>query len=411
MRTLIRPNAMTEATGVAPDQWPKIWTPMPQSQDKVPRLFLLDASFIFMGIGTTILGPVLPSLSSHWGMNDAHAGALFTAQFLGSSLGAVLAALRPYRNAIAGISIAALGLLLLPLATPLSAFPLIFFYGLGVGLVLTGINLTTSNVAGEKRGVALSWLNFSWSLGATLCPLLVAFSLTQHRLTAFLALLAVSYAGMAALLFVHARDYAVAGPGPATLEGDTVPSLKFLLAYFGALLFLYVGVETTLGGWLSTLAERLPHASVMGAFAVSASSFFWLSLLVGRGVTPLLLRRIPGAVLQPAAIGLLVVSIGLLLAARSFVGVAAAGSLAGLSLAPVFPLSTSFYLARAGRSKSAGLVFAISGFGGAVLPWITGIVSSREHSLQWGLVVPWIGAASMLGLGLYYVLSPRFRRR
>ncbi|HEX4020938.1 MAG TPA: MFS transporter [Acidobacteriaceae bacterium] len=376
---------------------------------KKSGLLLLNIAFVFIGIGTTILGPILPALSHRWSMSDAHAGSLFTAQFLGSALGGLLAGIHPVRSAITGFILAASGLVLLVFASVHSAVPITFAYGLGVGLVLTGINLTVSRVAGDKRSEALSWLNFSWSLGATICPLLAATFVVGHVLNRFLSLLSILYVGLAILIGIYSKSYLQIVTEEVSQRDTRPASLKFFIIYFAVLLFLYVGVETTLGGWLSTLASRLPHASVVGAFAISASSFFWLALLVGRGISPLLLKKIPETVLQPAAVGLSVAAICLLLTAQSFLGVAIAGSLAGLTLAPVFPLSLSFFLSHADRSRSVGLVFAICGTGGAVLPWITGIVSTYRHSLQWGLSVPLLAAFLMLLLSLNYVLSVRLR--
>jgi len=382
---------------------------MDHTIQKKTGLLLFYLAFVLAGIGTTILGPILPALSSQWRMNDAHAGSLFTAQFLGSALGGLLAGIHPVRSAITGFITAAIGLLILTSASTHSAVPVIFVYGLGVGLVLTGINLTVSRIAEEKRGAALSWLNFCWSLGATICPVLTAMFIARHVLDEFLIMLSALYFGSAILIFSRSKIYVQSALAKVPQTGTSPASTRFFIVYFAALLFLYVGVETTLGGWLSTLASRLHHASVLGAFAISASSFFWLSLLVGRGLTPLFLKKVPETVLQPVAVGLSVVSIGFLLTSQSFAGVAIAGSLAGLSLAPVFPLSLSFFLSHAGQSRSVGLVFAICGTGGAVLPWITGIVSTYRHSLQWGLSVPLLAAILMLALSLNYVFSVRFR--
>ncbi len=372
-------------------------------------LLIFYIAIVLAGVGTTILGPILPALSSQWGMNDAHAGALFTAQFLGSALGGLLAGLHPVRSAITGFITAALGLLLLTVASIHSAAPVIFGYGLGVGLVLTGINLTVSRLAGDKRGAALSWLNFCWSLGATICPVVTAMFVARHVLNGFLIMLSVLYVISAIVVLTYSKTYVQTALTEVPRTGTAPISIRFFIIYFSIVLFLYVGVETTLGGWLSTLANRLHHASVVGAFAISASSFFWLALLIGRGISPLLLRKIPETVLQPTAVGLSVVSICFLLTVQSFVGVAIAGSLAGLSLAPVFPLSLSFFLSHAGQSRSVGLVFAICGTGGAVLPWITGIVSTYRQSLQWGLSVPLVAAVLMLVLSLNYVFSVRLR--
>ena len=149
------------------------------------NLRLLNAAFVLSGIGTTILGPILPVLSSHWKMNDAHAGSLFTAQFLGSALGGLAAGIHPTRSVIVGSLLAALGLASFTVVHPQAVLPVIFIYGFGVGLVLTGINLIVSRLAGAARSSALSWLNFCWSLGATICPLLAAVFVVKGDISAF----------------------------------------------------------------------------------------------------------------------------------------------------------------------------------------------------------------------------------
>ena len=287
--------------------------------------------------------------------------------------------------------------------------PLLFLYGLGVGLVLTGINLTASSIAGRNRGAALSWLNFCWSLGATICPVVAAIFIGHHLLIAFLLVLPAACVCMAVLIGIQGNlNVTAAIPSPQSTERPA-QRVRFFVIYFAALLFLYVGIETALGGWLSTLATRLPHPAIMGAFVISASSFFWFALLVGRGVSPLLLKFIPETRLQPLAVLSSVVSICLLLMARSYTDIAIASTLVGFSLAPVFPLSLSFFLSHADQSKSAGVVFAICGLGGAVLPWLTGAASTYRHSLQWGLSIPLIAALFMLALSVYYVLFIRIR--
>jgi MFS transporter, FHS family, glucose/mannose:H+ symporter len=372
-------------------------------------MFPLYIGFVLMGICATILGPILPALSARWNMNDTHAGTLFTAQFVGSSLGGLLAAIHPRKSTLIGLVAAAAALAALAVAPPLLAIPVLFFFGLGVGLALTGINLTASSTSGPKRGVTLSWLNFFWSLGATICPILAGAFIAHRGLVAFLLILPVWCLCMAVSIAIRGGMRSNDALLPPQSAETTERSVWFFVAYFAALLFLYAGVETALGGWLSTLATRLHHEGSSGAFALSVSSFFWMALLAGRALSPVLLKCISEKVLQPAAIALSILSVCLLLFARSYADVAIAGGLAGFSLAPVFPLSLSFYLARADQSRKAGVVFAICGLGGAVLPWMTGAVSTCFRSLQWGLCIPLAGAVLMLGLSLNYVLFIRTR--
>src|SRR5579859_6907704 len=47
-------------------------------------------SFVPIGIATVLLGPMLPTLSARWSLNYAQAGALFTAQYLASTIAVAL---------------------------------------------------------------------------------------------------------------------------------------------------------------------------------------------------------------------------------------------------------------------------------------------------------------------------------
>lgn len=370
---------------------------------------MLNCSFILIGICTTILGPILPALSLRWNLNDVHAGSLFTAQSIGSCLGGLLAAHHPFKSTVLGFITVAGGAYPADHCRAAGGRATSIYDGLGVGLVLTEINLTVSSIASGNRGAALSWLNFCWSLCATTCPIVAAIFIGHHLLVAFLLILPAACVCMAVLIAIQGNLNATALTPSLESTERSSRSVRFFVGYFAALLFLYVEVETALGGWLSTLATRLPHLAIMGAFTISSSSFFWLALLVGRGLSPLLLKRIPEAVLQPLAVAFSVVSICVLLVARSYTDIAIASSLVGFSLAPVFPLSLSFFHSHADQSKSAGLVFAICGLGDAVLPWMTG-ASTYHQSLQWGLSVPLVSSIVLFGLSLYYVFFVRIRK-
>jgi fucose permease len=93
--------------------------------------------------------------------------------------------------------------------------------------------------------------------------------------------------------------------------------------------------------------------------------------------------------------------VGLLLLAHTQGSILAGSALTGLALAPVYPLILALFLAKIGGSHNAGWVFATAGLGGAVLSWLTGVVSSGTGSLRIGLLVPGAAALLMLILGPY----------
>jgi fucose permease len=72
--------------------------------------------------------------------------------------------------------------------------------------------------------------------------------------------------------------------------------------------------------------------------------------------------------------------------------------LAALSLAPLYPLIMSFLLARTGNHGRLGALLATASFGGATLPWLTGVLSTHFRGLRAGLLVPATGAVLLLFL-------------
>ena len=63
------------------------------------------------------------------------------------------------------------------------------------------------------------------------------------------------------------------------------------IAYFALLAFLYVGIEATVGNWMSTYASRTTAWTFAGS--TLAVAVFWAALLLGRALTPVLLTRMP----------------------------------------------------------------------------------------------------------------------
>jgi FHS family glucose/mannose:H+ symporter-like MFS transporter len=128
-----------------------------------------------------------------------------------------------------------------------------------------------------------------------------------------------------------------------------------------------------------------------------------LSLVAGRGIASVLLRRVTEtAVLPPAAL-LAIAGTLLLLLCNGTTIVFTAIAVAGLGCGPIFPLLMSRLFARSGTSRHTGWVFAVSGSGGAVLPWLTGLISTQTGSLRTGFAVP----LAALAVILLFALSGR----
>ena len=335
-----------------------------------------------------------------WGLADPDAGLLFTLQFAGSIAGAALSSpimgkLGRRPTLLAGIAIMATGVAALGAGTASIGRLAVCWLGLGLGLTIPTANLLVAESSPDSRAAALSLLNFSWGIGAVAGPPAIALSRRIDDAHLFL------YALGAALLVSAAILAAVPVPPVESSTDDARQRLTGSVVWrkvlrFGAFLFLYVGTETSVSGWMAVYAQRADLLS--GAVAIALPSAFWGTLLAGRALGPWVLKlRSETAVLRA---GLAAATVGVvgLLAAGSAVSLTATVIAAGFGFSLVFPVAFAIFTRDMGAAAApaTGPVFVFAALGGATLPWLVGLVSARTGSLAAGLVVPLAGCAVML---------------
>jgi MFS transporter, FHS family, glucose/mannose:H+ symporter len=352
---------------------------------------LLHLGFALTGVGTVLLGSILPRLSAQWHLRDKDAGLLLLVQFAMSASGALLVRRNFWKTLACGYGLMGGGAFAIFLLQQRS-LPAFGVYGIGLGLAMTSTNMLTGRRYPKRMGAALALLNFSWSAGSVACPLLAAQFLRHAKASSAFVLVGLIALPFAFLPLLGDRDDlhtpAVPGPAPARMKEATT------IAYFAFLAFLYVGIEATVGNWMSTYANRTTASTFAGS--TLAVAVFWAALLLGRALTPVMLTRMPEQRLYRVSVVVTIAGVLVLLSAHSPLMILAGAAVTGLSLAPLFPLILALFLAEIGESNNAGWVFAVAGLGGAVLSWLTGIVSSDTGSLRIAMLVP--GSAALLML-------------
>jgi FHS family glucose/mannose:H+ symporter-like MFS transporter len=382
---------------VAPDECPLRMPHANHSAAKALRNRLLEPllhlGVASTGVGTVLLGSILPQLSAQWHLRDKDAALLLLVQFTASASGALLVRRNLWKALAWGFGLFAAGGISIFLLQQRS-LPVFAVYGLGLGLAMTSNNMLAGRRHPNRMGSALAIQNFAWSAGAVACPILVAQFLRHAASASAFGLLGFLVIPFAFLPFLaDRRDLAAStafGPAPAAIKEATT------IVYFALLAFLYVGMEASVGNWMSTYATRATAWSFAGGSL--AVAVFWAALLLGRATTPVMLRFLTERRLYRACVIATIAGISLLLAAHSPQVLLAGSAVTGLALAPLFPLILSLFLGEIGGSRNAGWVFATAGLGGAVLSWLTGTVSSATGSLRIGLMVP--GAAALLMMAL-----------
>jgi FHS family glucose/mannose:H+ symporter-like MFS transporter len=381
---------------------------MPASAIATPKGYIVKGSvlahldFVLTGIVMTLLGPMLPVLSTRWSLDDTQAGYLFIAQWTTSVFGMMLSGVivqrYGYRIAIfTGMLFMALGIA----ARAVAGWPLgvvtVCVFGFGFGVSTPATNLFIADANPGKRAAALNLLNSSWGLGALACPFMIAAAQRAHRSSLFL------YGTAAALVLLavciglvrfaaDARHLEI--PPTVVLKGSVWTNRW--LPVITALFFIYVGTETCIGGWIASYARRVAGP---GALWAMTPSFFWGALLAGRALAPIALRWMRETRVAAGALALAVIGVLVLLMARTILLIEIGALISGFGLASIFPINVSLLTHWFGHSakRLSGVTFPVGNFGGAVLPWLVGLISTHSGSLRIGLLVPFFGAVLMLG--------------
>ncbi len=379
---------------------------------------ILLSTFVLTGIVTTILGPLVPLLTDRWAISNLQAGYLFTAQFMSSLAGVGLSSLLAGRlnfrsllaagSAMMGIGVGTIWFLRWP-----ESVAAVCCYGLGLGLIVPTSNILMAEIHRPRPSAALNTLNFAWGLGAVVSSLWIGLLLAEHAVGIGLVGLALVI-GAFSLLIAFGID-----PFESITENDTVrpqpertrkwTTLGGVVA-IGILFYLYVGTETSVGGWVAAYAKQM-EATGHGLW-ILAPVFFWGALLGGRALAPVALKKISDRALVLIELPVAAVGMTLLVGAHSVDTILVAAAISGIGLAPVFPGVIALLSERFGAAtkRHGGWMFGLAAIGGASLPWMVGYITTRSGKFPAGLSIPLAAALAMLVV-FAAVSSPRADNR
>jgi fucose permease len=347
------------------------------------------------GIGLTLLGSGLPALAALWRLDDASSGRLLLAVFAGSAIGALLVCSPFHRTLAAGMAMIATSMAGLALSGGHGLFFLFLLFGTGLGLAMTANSVLTGDRYRERRAAMLTLLNFSWSAGAAISPFAVQLVIHHAGVRGLFSYMAA--AGVfSTILALCLRDRRTAAAQEVSRRASAagVQSSRRVVVFFAIFGLLYCGTEAALGGWVLTYVHRL-HFQVSAAPPLAASCF-WLSLLVGRAIAPAVLLRIREEVVLAVALVCAFAGVAALLTLHSLPAVMLSAAVAGLSMAPIFPICVSIFMALTSDPAQTRWMFAVAGLGSATLPWATGQLAAGTGSLHTGLLVPLLALGLML---------------
>ena len=367
--------------------------------------------FFVIGIVTVLLGQVLPILSRRLDLNDAQAGTFFLAQFAGSILGTLVSSYIARRSGF--VTTTLVGLLMMIFGLPGLNFHEFFLcwvsiliYGIGLGLTIPAINLLTiESTPPDRQSSAINLINFAWGIGAICSQPFVVLVSRDESLVAVAVLLDAALIILAACFFSLHRLFGARAkddvPPPARSIWRQPSSALFIL--FG---FFVIGIETGLGGWLTTYSEALKQ---LGHGGINLAVVYFTFLVLGRGLASVISRRLSENILISICSVILLTGISMIVLTESVALTGAA--IAGLGSSAIFPTNMVRFTRIFGpdATRQAAPLFISGIVGAATLSWLIGLVSTEFGSLRIGIVVLLI--AAILVLVLQVVIVMRFRTK
>lgn len=339
---------------------------------ELARTALYCAMFVAVGAVAGVLGPSLIYLADLIDASVAEISIVFSARAIGNILGALLAGRmfdrwQGHHYLILMLLLMIVGLLLVPFSTSLSMLVVLFF--------LLGATEVSANAGGnmmmlwlhkDKVGSYVTILHLCHSAGAMLAPLILVFAQWATGQTYGAGYWMIAIYALLLPLFLWKQP----SPTFEVRASEVVPATKQKATFlaFLTVIFLYVGFEITIAGWISTYAVLSGEDQNTAAILVT---WFFVSLSLGRLFSVFLLRFItPGQGIY----GLLLVSLtGSLMMIFSDVSLVLIALWLGLGCSAFFPMLFSFGNSiMALNGKRTGYVFVCCGLGALVAPSLTG---------------------------------------
>ena len=352
----------------------------------------LYIAFAATGFSCAIPGALMPWLLARWTLQDSQVGLLLGLFFVGGTSGALLSRGSLRWSIFRGAICTASGAALLPFASGRSANGVILLFGLGLGITMTSISLLQSRRCTDTRPAEMTRLNLLWAIGACTGPWIILHEGARNATNAknVLLILAAIFAIFCVWVAAFERDE----PSVDTAQISSSRFIQFAAPL--SLLLLVVcatGVESSSAGWLATYSQR--SGDSLGV-TIGAPTCLWIGLLTSRLIhSSAAIGRATRQFLLTWNLLAMAAALAALVLFRNGPMLMSAAFVIGFAAGPIYPL----LLALVFEHDSGNTVYVLGGIGSALLPFLTGAVSSRTGSLRMGILVPCLAAVVMTAMG------------
>ncbi|WP_078552061.1 MFS transporter [Bacillus alkalicellulosilyticus] len=356
-------------------------------------LLIIYLAFISLGLPDSMLGVAWPIMQVDFGAPLETAGLLFMTIASGTIISSLLSGkiLKRFGTGkVAFVSTLMTALALLGFAFSPSVTWLFLFaipLGLGAGAIDAGLN---DYVAVHYKAHHMSWLHSFWGVGATLGPVIMAYTISGQNSwsNGYLIIAGIQFLLVLILLFSlplwNRNKQNIEASSQQEIEDTTadeyaivkplqVRGVKWALTVF----LFYCGIEATVGLWGSSYLVQV--RDLPAEVAAQFVSMYYGGITVGRFITGFITFKVSNRTLILS--GQLLAFIGAILlflplpTTLLLVGFV----LVGLGLAPIFPCMIHLTPIRFGKTHSQtimGYQMAVAYTGTTFLPPLLGFIAS-----------------------------------
>lgn len=375
-----------------------------ETRSKTSLVWVTAIAFLclfILGLVDNLKGATLPALLSELNFSDAQGGAIFLWAYLGflgaSLLIGVLSDLAGNRTVVVtAAACVILGALGYSLSRQFGLLALsMAILGLGLGAIDMSGNLLIVSYYTQNKGRYLNLMAFFHGLSSAMAPyyagLLLAASIPWRQVYQFPLIIV----GLTLVLGLFAPFPKPAVVQKSSIDFHALGKVIFQpgMGWMFVLMILYVSSEIGVASWLVIYMQRIHQLGVTQSAGVL--SVYFLGLMFGRLLGTLFVERVGylRSILIVSVASTACLVIGLFGPGLSYWFL----PLTGLFFAIIFPTLTA---EATGRTKEnvgtlMGLLFAFCGLGGAIGPWLIGMISN-SFGIQAGFSVNLITTAGMI---------------
>jgi FHS family Na+ dependent glucose MFS transporter 1 len=368
------------------------------------------SALFLLGLIVASLGPTLATLAEQTDSGLRYISLLFIARSMGFVVGSLWVGglydrVNVHAFFFAGLIMMGGMVVVTPSVEWLAGLMLVFFLqGMTGSIVNVGGNTLVVWANRDRVGPLINGLHFIWGVGASISPILMTWTMVYS------GGIRLGYR-LLALLAIPIALWVVRLPGPTPTRVTDRPieerGAAGLPVLIGLFLFLYTGVESSIGNWIFTYGSTA--IGLPATQAAYLNSIYWGTLTVGRLVfIPLTIRVRPRVILLSALAGALGSTVLLLLTPQAGAGLWLGVAGLGLSLATIFPTTLAFAERRITLTgRLTGRFFASSSGGAMVLPWLIG----QFYETTGPRVLLWVVGGGIVSAGVIFFRMMSFPRK